>query len=58
MREWEEKDHRTKIMNMFYDWTQEREIMYKIQNQLTYTTDLFVAESLVGLTDVSEVKIQ
>jgi len=26
-----EDDRRTKIMNMFYDWTQEREIMYKIQ---------------------------
>ena len=26
-----EDDRRTRIMNMFYDWTEEREIMYKIQ---------------------------
>ena len=30
-RDWEEKDHRTKILNMFYDWSAEHDIMLKIQ---------------------------
>jgi len=30
-RDWESEDKRTKVMNMFYDWSQERDIMYKIQ---------------------------
>ena len=30
-RDWELGDHRTKIMDMFYDWSQERDIIHKIQ---------------------------
>ena len=30
-RDWESNDKRTNLMNMFYDWSQERDIMYKIQ---------------------------